>query len=135
MGQMTTEPENVHTLTIAGDPKEAKRARAFARMCMNGLGCSPDAIDDGELIVSELVTNAINAAPGERIDISIFPVEDLVAIHVHDPVDERPRQRHTGPDDERGRGIPIVKGCSRRYGTFPGAAGGKVVWAMVRRSS
>lgn len=135
MRQMTTEPEDVRTLTITGDPKEARRARAFARAALNGLGCSPGTVDDGELIVSELATNAIAAAPGKRIDISIFPIRDLVAIYVYDPAGGRPRRQRPDLAGERGRGLAIVRCYSHRHGTFPSTSGGKVVWAMVRRFS
>ncbi|MEV0398769.1 ATP-binding protein [Actinoallomurus sp. NPDC050550] len=135
MGQSTTELDAVRTLTIEGHPIEAKRARTFARECLKGLGCSPDTIDDGELIVSELATNSIIAAPGKKIEISIFPIKDLVAIYVYDPVDDLPQPKRLSLIGEKGRGIPIVKKCARRYGIFRSLSGGKVVWVMVRRFS
>ncbi|MEV5709996.1 ATP-binding protein [Actinoallomurus sp. NPDC052274] len=122
-------------MTITGDPKEAKRARAFARTTLDGLGCSPSTIDDGELIVSELATNAIAAAPGKQIDISIFPIKDLIAIYVYDPANELPRRQRPTPAGEKGRGLAIVRSYSQRHGISPSASGGKVVWAMVRRFS
>ncbi|MCO5972180.1 ATP-binding protein [Actinoallomurus soli] len=132
---MPTEPDDIRTLTITGEPREAKRARAFARACLDEFGCSAGSIDDGELIISELATNAIAAAPGKQIDISIFPIKDLVAIYVYDPADGLPRRQPLTLASEKGRGLAIVRCYSHRHGTFRSASGGKVVWAMVRRFS
>ncbi|GAA4629988.1 hypothetical protein GCM10023196_053560 [Actinoallomurus vinaceus] len=135
MGQTVTEPIGADTLTINAVPEQASKARAFARATLRRYGCSPNSIDNGELIVSELTTNAINAAPGQKIEISLFPVGELIAIYVYDPTDDLPKQKTVGPGDETGRGIPIVKYCSRRSGVFKSVSGGKVVWAMMERYS
>ncbi|MEV0401199.1 ATP-binding protein [Actinoallomurus sp. NPDC050550] len=134
MGQMNIEMENAERLTIKGRPEMARNARAFARASLGRLGCSPNAIDDGELIICELVTNAIKAAPGQEIKISIFPLRKYVVMCVYDPGDGLPRQKQAGSHDVSGRGIPIVKQCARRYGAFE-VVGGKIVWAMVGRQA
>jgi anti-sigma regulatory factor (Ser/Thr protein kinase) len=134
MDQTIIEMSNTARMTITGRPEMVRHARAFARASLKDLGCGPSSIDDGELIVSELVTNAIKAAPGQEIKVSIFPVRDHVTICVYDPVDTLPRRRRTGTHDESGRGIPIVEECAHRYGAFK-VAGGKIVWAMTARNS
>ncbi|MCO5971807.1 ATP-binding protein [Actinoallomurus soli] len=134
MDQTITEMGDTARLRIEGRPEMVRHARAFARASLRRLGCSPNAVDDGELIVSELVTNAIKAAPDREIRISVFPKREYVTIQVYDPVDDLPRQRQPGLHAESGRGIPIVSQCAHRYGAFR-VAGGKVVWATVERHS
>ncbi|GAA0372445.1 ATP-binding protein [Actinoallomurus spadix] len=132
MDQTIIEMGDTAILRIKGRPERVRAARAFARASLRRFGCDPDAVDDGELIVSELVTNAIRVAPDREIRILIFPIREYVTIQVYDPVDALPHQRHAGVHDESGRGIPIVSRCARRYGAFR-VADGKIVWAMVRR--
>jgi anti-sigma regulatory factor (Ser/Thr protein kinase) len=134
MDQTIIEMDNTARLTIKGRPEMVRNARAFARASLRRLGCSPSSIDDGELIISELVTNAIKAAHDQEIKISIFPIREYVTICVYDPVDDLPRRRRARSHDESGRGIPIVSRCARRYGAFR-VTDGKIVWAMVERHS
>jgi anti-sigma regulatory factor (Ser/Thr protein kinase) len=134
MDQTIIEMGNAARLTISGRPEMVRNARAFARAILKRLGCSPNSIDDGELITSELATNAIKAAPGREIKIAIFPIREYVTICVYDPAGTLPRQKRAGSHDESGRGIPIVKQCALRYGALK-VAGGKIVWAMLGRYS
>lgn len=134
MDQTIRETDDTAQLTIKGRPEMVRDARAFTRANLRRLGCCSSSVDDGELIVSELVTNAIKVAPDQEIRISISPEEEHVTISVHDPVDDLPRRRRAGLNDESGRGIPIVEECAQRYGAVK-VSDGKIVWAMVEKHS
>lgn len=104
--------------------------------------------DDVELIVSELVTNAIQAsealrshqfngrwAPG-RPPVRLWLSADKrhVLIQVWDANERLPIRQsdETEPDDESGRGLLLVAALCQQYGMYRlERAGGKVVWALI----
>jgi anti-sigma regulatory factor (Ser/Thr protein kinase) len=97
-----------------------------------------------ELIVSELVTNAVRASTRPdgrpRYDGAGLPVVivrlgsdgDRVMIEVWDGIASAPVAEHAGPDDEGGRGLVLVEAVCARWNweTVPGWPG-KVVWAEL----
>jgi anti-sigma regulatory factor (Ser/Thr protein kinase) len=99
-----------------------------------GLG---DLAETAELLASELVTNAIQAA--DRLKVSGPPVVRIWAssdgqslvLRVWDASDEMPVQQEAGPGDDGGRGLMIIEALSADWGAYRKAEGGKVVWAMI----
>ncbi|MGC5344092.1 ATP-binding protein [Streptomyces sp. DT171] len=90
--------------------------------------------DTAELVVSELVTNAVRHAgrPGGRLILTRFErVEGGVRIEVHDANDEEPSLRQVSPNEEAGRGLALVDaftgGC---WGVSDRDGLGKCVWAV-----
>lgn len=79
-----------------------------------------------EVIVSELVTNAIRHGSGPIRLRLIW--EDALICEVSDSSDTFPRPRRAHAFDEDGRGLMLVAQLSRRWGTRPGDTG-KVIWA------
>src|SRR5260370_40366402 len=89
--------------------------------------------DNVELLVSELMTNAIRASDGLMSPpVLLWLVSDhnCVVIHVWDASNEMPVRREAGPDSERGRGLLLVETLSRDWGSYR-TADGKVVWVTV----
>ncbi|WP_433916515.1 SpoIIE family protein phosphatase [Streptomyces sp. NBC_01744] len=79
-----------------------------------------------ELIVSELLTNAIRYATGP---IQLRLIRDLTLIcEVTDDSSTAPRLRHAYDTDEGGRGLFLIAQLTRRWGTRY-AARGKTIWA------
>ncbi|MFP3965461.1 ATP-binding protein [Actinomadura fulvescens] len=89
---------------------------------------SPDLV----LIVSELATNAVNAAPGAQIDLRFWAAEGVVGIELADPAADLPSRRMSRPEEVGGRGLEIVDLLVEEWGTRPEPRGGKVVWARYR---
>jgi len=86
-----------------------------------------------ELIVSELVTNAIRASAGLPSPVvRLWLVSDLncVVIHVWDGSNETPVRQDAAPDSDRGRGLLLVESLSRDWGWYRKTTG-KVAWAMI----
>lgn len=81
--------------------------------------------DTAELLVSELVTNAIRAASYE-VELRLMRVGKLL-VEVSDDNHNLPQLQRADPDDIRGRGLALVSHLSRRWGTSRKAVG-KVVW-------
>lgn len=79
-----------------------------------------------ELIVSELVTNAIRYSEGpSRLRLIQHQV---LTCEVSDGNTSHPRPRHPHILDENGRGLFLVAQLSHRWGSRS-ATDGKVVWA------
>jgi serine phosphatase RsbU (regulator of sigma subunit)/PAS domain-containing protein/anti-sigma regulatory factor (Ser/Thr protein kinase) len=78
-----------------------------------------------ELIVSELVTNAIRYAGGP-VGLRLIRDETLVC-EVWDPSETQPHLRRARPTDEGGRGLFLVAQLARRWGSRY-TANGKVIW-------
>lgn len=90
-----------------------------------------DLIDAAELLVSELVTNAVvHAGSRVRVVIVTDPDRSDVRIEVHDDAREPPRIGSFDLDAISGRGLALVDAMSDRWGIEPDgpAAPGKRVW-------
>jgi anti-sigma regulatory factor (Ser/Thr protein kinase) len=121
-------------------PGAVPSARLHARLVLleHGHGAIADAV---ELIVSELVTNAIAAAAAEVTETGPRPVQlrllggdRVVKIEVWDACDTLPPAgRDVGTEAESGRGLFLVDMLSDRWGAYPTRGGGKVVWSLVTR--
>lgn len=89
-------------------------------------------VDDAQLAVSELVSNAVSHA-GTTISVSIRADDELTVV-VRDeagtmPVSTQPTQ--AASDATSGRGLQIVEAVSDSWGVSA-AAGGKSIWFTLR---
>ncbi|MFC4590052.1 ATP-binding protein [Sphaerisporangium corydalis] len=105
--------------------------------------------DLAELVVSELVTNAVKATMESRgsavmgtrnagaghISVDVYRVAGLVVIEVGDTCRTPPMLKAAGPEDEGGRGLQLVDAVATRWGYRRPASGGKVVWCALHRPS
>lgn len=82
-----------------------------------------------ELIVSELVTNAVRYAGGP-IGLRLLR-EKVLVCEVSDPSNTQPRLRRARTTDEGGRGLFLVAQYSNRWGSRYGRQG-KTIWAEQR---
>ena len=84
-----------------------------------------DLIPTTELLVSELVTNAVRYSRG---DITLRLVNERALVcEVLDNSGALPRLRQASSDDENGRGLQVVRQLSKRWGARRTVTG-KVVW-------
>ncbi|NEB82150.1 ATP-binding protein [Streptomyces sp. SID14478] len=113
------------------DPSAVRRARAAVRSQLATWGLE-ELGDVTTLLVSELVTNSLRYASGPIGVRLLRPCarRDALLVEVSDPLPDPPRARAAAPDDEGGRGLQLVAGASRRWGTKPSGpgTGGKTVW-------
>ncbi|MFF3767790.1 SpoIIE family protein phosphatase [Streptomyces sp. NPDC001922] len=107
-------------------PGKARRLarRALARWDLEEL------TDSVELLVSEVVTNAVRYA-GRPITLRLLRT-DVLRCEVGDDVPQLPRLRQARPSDEGGRGLYLVNKLARRWGATR-LSTGKVVWFELAR--
>ncbi|MGW1605001.1 ATP-binding protein [Streptomyces eurythermus] len=117
--------------TLPREPESAARARHLVRAALSAWNLS-DLADDGALIVSELVTNAVQHTRRDSIRVVIDrPDRVRVRIGVVDFSKARPERKVPGLDDEGGRGLALVGELAEDWGTDP-LPWGKRVWAELR---
>ncbi|MFE9724850.1 SpoIIE family protein phosphatase [Streptomyces sp. NPDC005794] len=115
---------------LAADPAvvATARKRAAAQLLEWGLG---DAVFTTELVVSELVTNAIRYG-GDPIRLRLIRDAALIC-EVIDGSSTAPHLRRARIYDEGGRGLLLVASLTDRWGTRYTATG-KTIWAEQRLS-
>ncbi|MFF3373789.1 SpoIIE family protein phosphatase [Streptomyces sp. NPDC002680] len=118
-------PDQVASWDLAADPAVVASARNLAGAQLTAWGLD-DAQFATELVVSELVTNAIRYATGP-IRLSLIH-QDVLICEVSDGSSTSPRLQHARTTDEGGRGLFIIAQLTRRWGTRYTAAG-KIIWA------
>jgi anti-sigma regulatory factor (Ser/Thr protein kinase) len=122
-------------LELGALPGAVPCARLHARQVawewgLAGLG------DDVEILVSELVTNAVAAS---RSPDQVFPVrlwllsdKERVLVVVQDASPQAPARVDAGDDAESGRGLLLVEAISGQWGWYPAQeTGGKATWAVT----
>ncbi|MEU3524684.1 SpoIIE family protein phosphatase [Streptomyces sp. NPDC038707] len=95
-------------------PGEVSRARRLVRAQLLDWGL-PEAVETAELLVSEVVTNAVLHAASDRIGLRIVRTDALL-FEVTDDEPALPALLSAGPDDESGRGLRVVSRLAREWG-------------------
>jgi anti-sigma regulatory factor (Ser/Thr protein kinase) len=119
--------ENFVSWSLPAELTSARRARTLIRKPMRRWGLT-ELIPTAELLVSELVTNAVRYAQG-KIGLRLV-LEGGLVCEVLDDSAALPRLRHPDDDDERGRGLQVVSQLAQRWGARR-ATSGKVVWCEL----
>ncbi len=131
-------------LELAALPGAVPCARLHARQVLWEWGHGAVA-ESAELLVSEIVTNAVRASsgpPSGRPDgatagrvptVRFWLAADRhrVLIQVWDSCQRKPERQDPGLAAESGRGLLLVEALSSEWGSFADShRGGKVVWAL-----
>lgn len=117
----------VATWDLVGDPAAVAGARTEAARQLAVWGLEEIAFT-AELVVSELVTNAIRYG-GPPIQLRLIR-DTAVICEVSDSSSAAPHLRRARTFDEGGRGLMLVAQLARRWGTRHKAAG-KTIWAEI----
>jgi anti-sigma regulatory factor (Ser/Thr protein kinase) len=122
---------------LAPTPQAPARARKLVEEACRDWAV-PNLSVDAQLIVSELVSNAVEHARTD-IDVTVRYHRSQLRLGVGDRDVARPRPAHravtgSGPASSglavRGRGLAMVAARARRWGTISGPDG-KIVWAAL----
>ncbi|MBV7700751.1 SpoIIE family protein phosphatase [Streptomyces sp. TRM70350] len=116
--------ESVGDWTLPREPRSVGRAREYARGQLLSWDMEP-LVDTTELLVSELVTNALRYGEGE-IRLRLLLDRTLVC-EVWDAGLVQPRRRRARDTDEGGRGLQLVGLLSAAWGSRR-THRGKTVW-------
>lgn len=90
---------------------------------------------DAQMIVSELITNAIDASallperPPVALRLLLAGTSLLIEVWDHSPLDPEPHEAEA--DAECGRGLTVVAALADRWGWERSGHGRKVVWAEL----
>ncbi|WP_327661774.1 MULTISPECIES: ATP-binding SpoIIE family protein phosphatase [unclassified Streptomyces] len=117
-------PSDVAYWTLEPEDAAPGRARRLARSALDRWGLE-DLTDSVELLVSEVVTNAVRYAT-RPVTLRLLRT-DVLRCEVGDDVPQLPRLRQARATDEGGRGLYLVNRLARRWGATR-LSTGKVVW-------
>ncbi|MFJ4849201.1 ATP-binding protein [Streptomyces sp. NPDC088733] len=125
-------PAQVLTRDLPHSPEAAPSARAVARRQLELWGVSEETAFTTELILSELVGNAIRyGSPPLRMRLIL---DQSLTCEVNDSALSAPHVKHARTIDETGRGLFIIASLAERWG-IRYLPEGKVVWAEQPVSS
>ena len=127
---------------LSTSPFWARRyTRSFLKSCK---GMSEETAEMAELLVSELVTNAVRFAGDPRrslryseranaspISLSIRHFHEGLLIEVYDTDSNPPIRSRTDEYAESGRGLMLVEALSKEWSYFFPPGGGKVVYCFL----
>ncbi len=115
-------------LVLKGEPDAVPTARRFAAAALpNELN---ELVDDAELLVSELVTNAMLHGEGP-VTLRILQGEDGLRLEVQDAGNAMPVPARPSTESMTGRGLTLVAALSTGWGIDRTEGGGKIVWAEL----
>ncbi|AXK31381.1 GAF domain-containing protein [Streptomyces armeniacus] len=118
--------EDVAAWTLDAQPGEVRTARAEVRARLTAWALPHEAVETAELLVSELVTNAVRHAGGDRVGLRLVRTAALQC-EVTDEDHTLPVLRDTAGEDSPGRGLRVVARLAHEWGASR-TAGGKTVW-------
>jgi anti-sigma regulatory factor (Ser/Thr protein kinase) len=137
------EPEVLGAMTFAAVLTAVTCARAFVRQTLRRAGLD-QVRHDAELVMSELVTNAVEASGVANVSPSWTELRDVpmievrlrwsgrsVLVEVWDQDPRPPISRAPTLDAEGGRGLFIVGQLCERWDCFYPRSGGKLVWGEL----
>ncbi|MGW4359598.1 ATP-binding protein [Streptomyces californicus] len=120
-----------YTETLPRVAVSARSARRLVRLALDVWGL-PGVQDAAELVVSELVTNAVLHAHSDRVRVSVTRIgAEQVRVAVADLSKDRPAARAAGDEQETGRGLGIVDALSGGRWGVDALPCGKRVWATL----
>jgi len=141
---MRREPEETSYLELATLPSAPFWARCQTKASLKAWQVWPDLIEIAELLVSELVTNAIKTAglppayPAnsnldgvERISLTLRLLPGRLVIEVFDNDPNPPLPTDASVDAESGRGLMLVQALSKEWGYYFPPAGGETVFCIL----
>ena len=122
------DPAAVHELTIDVDPIQVREARNFFAKVAAHVEIEPEHVTDGQLALTELVTNAVRHA-GPPITVRAYVLADALRVEVTDPNPAPPVIVDADLTQTGGRGLTLVQAIAAAWGyeTHPARAG-KTVW-------
>ncbi|MDX3224552.1 ATP-binding protein [Streptomyces sp. ME19-01-6] len=108
-----TVPEGIDAVAVAGVWVGVLRRIGAAKLNYWGL---PDLVENGRLLISELVTNALRHGKGPEVVFRFIIGVDLIVLEVDDGSPGWPEVRVAEPAEENGRGMLLVACLANSWG-------------------
>jgi anti-sigma regulatory factor (Ser/Thr protein kinase) len=116
-------------MIVLDAPSAVHEARRRTGAVLSRWRCRREQVEDAVLVVSEVVTNAVEHGAG-RVRVRLLRRCESVRIEVQDDSPSPPVLLALGRTAERGRGLHIVTRLAARWGSRRSGSG-KVVWAEL----
>jgi serine phosphatase RsbU (regulator of sigma subunit)/anti-sigma regulatory factor (Ser/Thr protein kinase) len=114
---------------VLGDqPDGVPMARRFVRQALDGVPIG--IIEDAELIVTELATNAVLHGRFPAT-LRVCQLPGCIRVEVEDTGRDLPVRMRSSYEAMTGRGLGMVAALATAWGIDPGRSGGKTVWAEL----
>ncbi|WP_442737939.1 ATP-binding protein [Streptomyces pseudogriseolus] len=107
-------------------PSAVANMRDSTAAFLSRVGVSGELASSVVLVVSELVTNAINHGRGE-VEVEVRIADGAISVSVTDENPAPAVLRQAGPDDTSGRGMALVEAFSDKWGSS-----GEETWCEFR---
>lgn len=127
---MAEQPPGRLGIRLDASPGAPKRARQAITDFLTSSGRSAFS-DDAALLVSELVTNAVQHG-GDPIVVTATCSDRRLRVEVHDSNTELPTFGNPETRDEAGRGLWLVKLLATAWAIEPQAAGKRICFELTR---
>ncbi|MEU2718845.1 ATP-binding protein [Streptomyces sp. NPDC007205] len=118
------------------DASQVAVMRSLTRTCLidHGLDCI---LEDTALIVSELVTNAIQHSAGQEVTLTLDGLDGYLLIQVHDGMPKPPLAKSRPCNSqETGRGLWLVEAiANQRAGSWGASGDGSTTWCLLALST
>lgn len=125
LAQLPAAPLASTTVCLPATPLAAGEARTFLTKALIGWDCQQH-LDEGRLLVSEVVTNAVRHGQGP-VSVRLRRTDTELIVEVSDRSPHTPQPRAAGDEDESGRGLMLVDGLADSWGVRP-TDEGKTTW-------
>ena len=115
------------SVDLRPEPRAAREARIWVRAQVPPLG--PEAADALDILVSEVVTNAVlHARTRFTVGVTRLPAAVLVTVADHNP--QQPEQQAESDSRTSGRGLALLSALSDDWGVAT-EPDGKCVWFVL----
>lgn len=123
--QLPDAPLAAVTTDLPAVPDSVPEGRAFLTKALTSWDCTTTA-DDARLLLSEILTNAVQHAQGP-LGLHLCRTATELTVEVSDHSPHLPQPRLAAEDDESGRGLILVRALADTWGVRP-TDEGKTTW-------
>jgi PAS domain S-box-containing protein len=117
------------TTNLPAIPDSVPEGRAFLGKALTSWDCT-EAADDAPLLLSEILTNAVQYAQGP-IGLHVCRTDTELTVEVSDRSPHLPQPRPAAEDEESGRGLILVRALADSWGARP-TDEGKTTWFTLK---
>jgi anti-sigma regulatory factor (Ser/Thr protein kinase) len=120
----------VAVIELRPEPTSPGRARRFVRSLMSAWGVGDQVVDDAELLVTELVTNAVIHAR-TAVTLEVEAADGTVRFKVSDESPRRVEIKSPSPESATGRGLILLDQIASEWEVTHTAAGKHVSFSLI----